>query len=136
MSRFSDLLRLLVDVMAGPSPGFEGIKTVAGPMGRCVHPASCLSSVVYLFRRSVEDLELICRTAFGVRGNDHNVMPIPFREVQLPKKLRVGYFTAGQSNFDILPSKSSRVYRWVCKGFPCLSTGSPRDCRRAQTTRA
>ncbi|KAF8733457.1 hypothetical protein AX14_003820 [Amanita brunnescens Koide BX004] len=61
----------------GPSPGFEGIKTTAGPMGR-----------------SVDDLELICRTAFGVRGNDYNVMPIPFREVELPKKLRVGYFTS------------------------------------------
>ncbi|KAF8630529.1 hypothetical protein AX15_002855 [Amanita polypyramis BW_CC] len=60
----------------GPTPGFEGITTVAGPMGR-----------------SVEDLELICRTAFGIRGSDYNVMPLPFRDVQLSSKLRVGYFT-------------------------------------------
>ncbi|KAF8639100.1 hypothetical protein AX17_001743 [Amanita inopinata Kibby_2008] len=61
----------------GPARGFEGIKTVAGPMGR-----------------AIEDLELICRTAFGVQGKDHDVFPVPFREVQLSKKLRFGYYTS------------------------------------------
>jgi len=65
-------------------------------MGRYVDSSFSLSSVAYLYGRSVEDLELVCRMGFGVRGNDLNVMPLPFREVQLPKKLRFGYFTTGQ----------------------------------------
>ncbi|KIL69168.1 hypothetical protein M378DRAFT_184407 [Amanita muscaria Koide BX008] len=67
--------RLSMTGAKGPTPGFEGIKTVSGPMGRCI-----------------DDLELMCRTSFGVPGNDNNVIPLPFREVELPKTLRFGYY--------------------------------------------
>ncbi|KAJ7347086.1 amidase [Mycena albidolilacea] len=58
-------------------PGFDGIKSVCGPMARCI-----------------DDLELACRVSFGASGayNDHP--PLPFRDVTLPKKLRFGYYTS------------------------------------------
>ncbi|KAF8199848.1 amidase signature domain-containing protein [Mycena galopus ATCC 62051] len=58
-------------------PGFDGIKSVCGPMARCM-----------------DDLELACRVSFGAPGvyNDHP--PLPFRDVTLPKKLRFGYYTS------------------------------------------
>ncbi|KXN86624.1 Fatty acid amide hydrolase 1 [Leucoagaricus sp. SymC.cos] len=59
----------------GPNTGFEGIKSVAGPMGR-----------------SVEDLELVARTIFGVQGRNHEIVPIPFRETVLGSKLKFGYY--------------------------------------------
>ncbi|RDB20927.1 putative amidase PB8B6.03 [Hypsizygus marmoreus] len=61
----------------GPVPGFEGIKTVVGPMGR-----------------SIDDLELVSRLVFGVQGLDQNIAPLPFRDVELPAKLRFGYYTS------------------------------------------
>ncbi|KDR65722.1 hypothetical protein GALMADRAFT_260127 [Galerina marginata CBS 339.88] len=61
----------------GPVPGFDGIATVAGPMGR-----------------SVADLELISRVLFGAPCSNHSIAPLPFREVQLPKKLKFGYYTS------------------------------------------
>ncbi|KAJ7680739.1 amidase [Mycena polygramma] len=58
-------------------PGFDGVKSVCGPMARCM-----------------DDLELACRVSFGAQGvyNDHP--PLPFRNVTLPKKLRFGYYTS------------------------------------------
>ncbi|KAJ6594361.1 amidase [Mycena capillaripes] len=58
-------------------PGFDGIKSVCGPMARCM-----------------DDLELACQISFGAPGayNDHP--PLPFRPVTLPKKLRFGYYTS------------------------------------------
>ncbi|PFH48628.1 hypothetical protein AMATHDRAFT_64920 [Amanita thiersii Skay4041] len=61
----------------GPAPGFEGIKVTAGPMGR-----------------AIEDLELWCRLTFGIQGKDQDVTPLPFREVQVSKKLKFGYYTS------------------------------------------
>jgi Asp-tRNA(Asn)/Glu-tRNA(Gln) amidotransferase A subunit family amidase len=55
--------------------GFEGIKSVMGPMSR-----------------SVGDLELVCRTVFGVQGSDLATPPAPYRDVQLSPKLRFGYY--------------------------------------------
>ncbi|KAJ6489486.1 amidase signature domain-containing protein [Mycena vitilis] len=58
-------------------PGMDGIKSVCGPLARCM-----------------EDLELACRVSFGAPGvyNDHP--PLPFHDVDLPKKLRFGYYTS------------------------------------------
>ncbi|KAJ3572368.1 hypothetical protein NP233_g3128 [Leucocoprinus birnbaumii] len=53
----------------GPNAGFEGIRSVAGPMGR-----------------SIDDLELCARTIYGVQGRNHDVAPIPFRDTSLPSK--------------------------------------------------
>jgi len=40
------------------------------------------------------DLELIARVAFGNQSPNYSVAPIPFRDVQLPQKLRFGYYTS------------------------------------------
>ncbi|KAJ7187757.1 amidase [Mycena filopes] len=58
-------------------PGFDGIKSVCGPMARCM-----------------DDLELACRVSFGALGVYNAHPPLPFREVILPKKLRFGYYTS------------------------------------------
>ncbi|KAJ7495817.1 amidase [Mycena galericulata] len=58
-------------------PGFDGIKSVCGPMARCM-----------------EDLELACRVAFGAPGVYNDFPPLQFRDVNLPKKLRFGYYTS------------------------------------------
>jgi Asp-tRNA(Asn)/Glu-tRNA(Gln) amidotransferase A subunit family amidase len=57
--------------------GFEAIPSVIGPMGR-----------------SVRDLELACRVTFGKGGRDRSVAPIPYRDIQLPAKMKFGYYTS------------------------------------------
>lgn len=48
------------------------------------------------FFSSVKDLELIARVTFGKNQSpSYSVVPIPFRDVQLPQKLRFGYYTSG-----------------------------------------
>lgn len=60
----------------GSMPGYEGVPVVAGPMAR-----------------SIEDLELFCRTVFGQEDPSANkTVPLPFRDVQLPQKLKFGYY--------------------------------------------
>ncbi|KAJ7445802.1 amidase [Mycena galericulata] len=59
-----------------PSPGFEAIISVGGPMGR-----------------SVEDLETFCRIILGAQGRSHNIVPILYQQPTLPEKLRFGYYT-------------------------------------------
>lgn len=63
---------------ADPIPSFEGVRGVVGPMGR-----------------SVGDIELGCRVAFGQGGRAPFLPPpLPYREVTLPKKLKFGYYTS------------------------------------------
>ncbi|KAF7338607.1 putative amidase PB8B6.03 [Mycena venus] len=57
-------------------PGFEGIISVAGPMGR-----------------SVKDLEMFSRVVFGVQNRSNVIAPILYQEPKLPEKLRFGYYT-------------------------------------------
>ncbi|KAJ6488681.1 amidase [Mycena vitilis] len=52
-------------------PGFEGVVTVVGPMAR-----------------SVEDLDIFSRVAFGVQGRSYGLAPMPYREAKLPERLR------------------------------------------------
>ncbi|KAJ7052233.1 amidase signature domain-containing protein [Mycena amicta] len=59
-----------------PTPGFDGIISVAGPMGR-----------------SVDDLDIFARLTLGVPGRSHTVSPILYRESKLKDKLRFGYYT-------------------------------------------
>ena len=58
-------------------PGFKSVPAVSGPMGR-----------------GVEDLELAARAVIGRRGGDkfYFPVPIPYRDVQLPEKLKFGYY--------------------------------------------
>lgn len=61
----------------GAAQGFEGVKSVAGPMGR-----------------SVRDVELGARVLFGKESRLGDVAPVPFREVEVPQKLKFGYYTS------------------------------------------
>ncbi|KAG8988140.1 hypothetical protein FRB94_001820 [Tulasnella sp. JGI-2019a] len=57
-------------------PGFEGLRTCKGPMGR-----------------SVNDVELACRLFFGKSSRlDEWMPPVPYRDVKLPKRLKFGYY--------------------------------------------
>ncbi|KAH9991131.1 amidase signature domain-containing protein [Russula vinacea] len=61
-----------------PNPGFEAVRAVAGPMGR-----------------SVADLERMARVLFGERDasrQEYFPAPVPYRDVTLPKTLRIGYY--------------------------------------------
>ncbi|KAJ6618267.1 amidase [Mycena sp. CBHHK59/15] len=57
-------------------PGFEGITSVSGPMGR-----------------SIDDLEIFCRIALGIPGRSQTVAPVLYRQPKLAEKLRFGYYT-------------------------------------------
>ncbi|KAJ8588246.1 amidase signature enzyme [Rhizopogon salebrosus TDB-379] len=59
----------------GCNPGFEAIRVAYGPMGR-----------------SVQDCELFCKTIFGPQDPSHGNIPLPYRPVELPSKLRFGYY--------------------------------------------
>ncbi|KAH6916170.1 amidase [Coprinopsis sp. MPI-PUGE-AT-0042] len=61
----------------GPVQGFDGIKSVGGPMGR-----------------SVADLTLLSRIAFGGPSTPNDIPPVPFRDVNLPFKLKFGFYTS------------------------------------------
>lgn len=80
--------------------GFEGIKVFNQfvDMTYCVADAS-LQAAVGPMARSVDDLIFASRTMLTlaqrslVSLNGEQLLPIQWREVELPKKLRVGYFT-------------------------------------------
>ncbi|KDQ18907.1 hypothetical protein BOTBODRAFT_28382 [Botryobasidium botryosum FD-172 SS1] len=58
------------------APGSTGIAVVAGPIGR-----------------SVSDIELACKVVFGNSpSGPYALPPVPYRDVTLPSKLRVGYY--------------------------------------------
>lgn len=64
------------------NPGFEAIRGSLGPMGR-----------------SVDDLEVAMRVLLDASAKLYRTLPlvpIPFREVTLPAKLKVGYYLTGQ----------------------------------------
>ncbi|KAH7904118.1 amidase signature domain-containing protein [Hygrophoropsis aurantiaca] len=61
----------------GCNPGYEAIRTGYGPMGR-----------------SVGDCELFCRAIFGQQDTVHQNVPLPYRDAELPEKLRFGYYTS------------------------------------------
>lgn len=66
-----------------PNPGFEGIKTTLGPMGR-----------------SVDDLELAMRVVVNASvglARTLPLIPLAYREVVLPAKLKFGYYLTGAS---------------------------------------
>ena len=55
--------------------------------------------------RSVEDLELCMRTMITATASrrshktEANLLPLPYRQTKLPKKLRLGYFIEGLSGY-------------------------------------
>ncbi|KAM5532354.1 hypothetical protein V8D89_013948 [Ganoderma adspersum] len=56
-------------------PGIEGVRSSLGPIAR-----------------SVDDIELAARLVFGVQGRERDPAPLPYRDVRLPERLRVGYY--------------------------------------------
>ncbi|EKM61689.1 uncharacterized protein PHACADRAFT_135578 [Phanerochaete carnosa HHB-10118-sp] len=56
-------------------PGLDAIKTIMGPMGR-----------------SVADIELACRVGFGQQSENYDPAPILYRDIELPEKLKFGYY--------------------------------------------
>lgn len=59
----------------GIRPGFEAVRTSHGPLAR-----------------SVQDCELFCKTIFGQKDSSHQNIPMPYQAVELPSKLRFGYY--------------------------------------------
>ncbi|KAH7920402.1 amidase signature enzyme [Leucogyrophana mollusca] len=94
----------------GCNPGYEAIRVCYGPMGR-----------------SVGDCELFCRTIFGRQDDVHHNVPIPYREVKLPEKLRFGYYTS-----DLVRSSPANeravletVHALRKQGHECVEFSSP-----------
>jgi len=59
------------------TPGLNVLTTVLGPMAR-----------------SIADLEIACKTMFGEQSNENDIAPVLYRDVVLPEKLRIGYYTS------------------------------------------
>ncbi|TIC60902.1 amidase signature enzyme [Wallemia mellicola] len=100
--------------------GFEGIKATVGPM-----------------TRSVEDLELVARTVFNstilTDVAESSIAPVPYRTIELPKKIRFGYYT--DNNFvKSSPAVRRAVFETVEKleqaGHECIDVG-PVDAESA-----
>ena len=51
--------------------------------------------------RSVADLERFARVLFGVRegGDGYFPSPVPYRDVNLPERLRFGYYLNGARHY-------------------------------------
>lgn len=66
-----------------PLPLYLAIRTTLGPMGR-----------------TIEDLELcmkvVADASVALSASHHGLLPMPYRETVLPKKLRIGYFVEGE----------------------------------------
>jgi hypothetical protein len=77
--------------------------------------------------RSVSDLERMARVLFGERGSGESYFPVPvsYRDVTLPEKLRFGYYLNGASS---TPSTNAmlmlRILNRRCgQGISCLPQG-------------
>ncbi|KAI0741896.1 amidase signature enzyme [Daedaleopsis nitida] len=80
--------RISSDGAPGTFAGLEAIRTVVGPMGR-----------------SVEDVELGARLVFGKQGTDYDPAPLPYRDPDMPEKLRFGFYV---SDNYVKPSPASQ----------------------------
>ncbi|KAI0927448.1 hypothetical protein AcV5_007990 [Taiwanofungus camphoratus] len=96
-------------------PGFDGAPDVMGPMGR-----------------SVDDIELACRLVFGKTIEDSILAPVPYREVKLPDKLRLGYYVS--DNFvKASPACQRAVHETIDalrrKGHECIEIAVPQPSK-------
>lgn len=69
--------RISTEGAISPNPGFDAIKATPGPMGR-----------------SVGDVEVLSRVLFSSAPSNtwEGVPHVPYKDVQLPSKLRIGYY--------------------------------------------
>lgn len=117
----------------GCNPGYEAIRAAFGPMGRYGS-----SSEKDLFRltnmaydSSVKDLELFCRLVFGEQDGAHQNVPIPFRPVELPKRLKFGFYFSGQSSTPVTASRAGAHDSMVTD---TMVQSSPANVRAVQET--
>ncbi|KAG2348084.1 amidase signature enzyme [Suillus weaverae] len=92
-------------------PGFEAIRSSHGPMAR-----------------SVQDCELFCKTIFGQKDSFHQNIPVPYQAVELPSKLRFGYYLS-DSMMESSPACKRAVLETVSalreQGHECIEFTSP-----------
>ncbi|KII87208.1 hypothetical protein PLICRDRAFT_113002 [Plicaturopsis crispa FD-325 SS-3] len=97
---------------ASPNPGFDAIRSAMGPMSR-----------------SVADLELASRFSFGTQDPIHDTPPVPYRDVELPPKLRFGYYTS-DGYIKASPACKRAVLETVealrSQGHECIEFEPPR----------
>lgn len=105
----------------GPTPGSDGITSVTGPMAR-----------------SVEDLELVCRVVFGQEGRLQMPPPLTYRDVHLPAKLKLGYYTSDDFAKASPPCKRAvleTVEALRRAGHECVEFSIPSRACSAHSTR-
>lgn len=92
-------------------PGFEAVRSSHGPMAR-----------------SVQDCELFCKTIFGQKDSFHQNIPVPYQAVELPSKLRFGYYLS-DSMMESSPACKRAVLETVSalreQGHECIQFTSP-----------
>ncbi|KAG2369045.1 amidase signature domain-containing protein [Suillus spraguei] len=92
-------------------PGFEAIRSSHGPLAR-----------------SVQDCELFCKTIFGQKDSSHQNIPMPYHAVELPSKLRFGYYLS-DGMLESSPACKRAVLETVSalrkQGHECIEFTSP-----------
>jgi amidase len=96
-------------------PGFEAIRSSHGPLAR-----------------SVQDCELFCKTIFGQKDSSHQNIPMPYQAVELPSKLRFGYYLS-DGMIESSPACKRAVLETVSalrkQGHECIEFTSPLNIR-------
>ena len=72
--------------------------------------------------RSVEDLELGARLVFGKQGTEYDPAPLPYRDPDMPNRLRFGFYISGacwppSCSLTRAPHPSSRLPSFVRSAF-------------------
>jgi hypothetical protein len=68
---------------------------------------------------SVDDIEIALRVCMGARAANTDVVPLPYREVELPKKLKFGYYVNGNTTLRSPCETILRIYcRRLRQGIP------------------
>jgi Asp-tRNA(Asn)/Glu-tRNA(Gln) amidotransferase A subunit family amidase len=78
--------------------------------------------------RSVQDLVVAARVLFGAPDKARDVAPVPFRDVELPQKLKFGFYVDGAPSAR--DTRSSTLTR-VIDGFVRASPANERAVREA-----
>ncbi|KAF9041041.1 amidase signature enzyme [Hymenopellis radicata] len=103
--------RISIGGAQDPSPTFEGIHIVTGPIAR-----------------SLTDLHLFCRTIFGLADPTGGAVPLPYRDARLPAKLKFGYYTSDEF-IKASPANKRAVLETVDalrkKGHECVEFTPP-----------
>ena len=80
--------------------------------------------------RSVRDCELFCRIVFGEHDVAHKTIPVPFRPVELPSKLKFGYYFSGK----LFPTFRYTELMMILHTKDTMVRSSPANVRAVQET--